>query len=116
MSKRAFINNLRKRFAGIAVLSLLCYTCVVCLDPVEDVSHFGRAVWQTENGLPQNSVHSIVQTRDGFIWIATEEGLARFDGINFAVFNKQNTPQFNSNYVRSLLEDRQGALWISTTA
>ena len=71
-------------------------------------------MWLTENGLPQNTVHAIAQTSDGYIWIGTEEGLARFDGIKLTVFDKQNTPEIKSNYIRSLLADRQGALWIGT--
>ncbi len=84
------------------------------LDPGRDLSHFSHQIWSTENGLPQNTVHAITQTADGFIWIATEEGLARFDGFSFTVFDKQNTPQFKSNDVRALSEDRHGVLWIGT--
>src|ERR1043166_10290971 len=81
-----------------------------------DLSQFNRQVWVTENGLPQNTVHSIVQTQNGYIWIATEEGLARFDGVRFTVFDKQNTPELKSNDIRVLLEDRSGALWAGTAA
>lgn len=84
------------------------------LDSRRELSQFSHEAWLTENGLPQNTVHSIAQTRDGYIWLGTEEGLARFDGVRFAVFDKQNTPQLKSNYIRSLLADRQGALWIGT--
>src|SRR6267143_4725248 len=95
---------------------LLCFggKSALALDPTRDLSQFNAQVWLTENGLPQNTVHSITQARDGYVWLATEEGLARFDGINFAVFDKQNTPQLKSNDVRVLLADRQGALWIGT--
>jgi ligand-binding sensor domain-containing protein/signal transduction histidine kinase len=86
----------------------------IALDSQRDLSQFSHEVWLTENGLPQNTVHSIAQTRDGYIWIGTEEGLARFDGVRFTVFDKQNTPQIKSNYIRTLLADRQGALWIGT--
>ena len=86
----------------------------IALDSRRDLSQFSHEVWLTENGLPQNTVHSIAQTRDGYIWIGTEEGLARFDGVRFTVFDKQNTPQLKSNYIRTLLADRQGALWIGT--
>ena len=79
-----------------------------------ELSQFSHEVWLTENGLPQNTVHAIAQTRDGYIWIGTEEGLARFDGVKFTVFDKQNTPELKSNYIRTLLADRQGALWIGT--
>ena len=84
------------------------------LDPSRELSQFGHEVWLTENGLPQNTVHAIAQTADGYIWIGTEEGLARFDGVKFTVFDKQNTPAIESNYIRSLLADRQGGLWIGT--
>src|ERR1043165_4021402 len=84
------------------------------LVPRRELSQFGHEVWLTENGLPQNTVHAIAQTPDGYIWIGTEEGLARFDGVKFTVFDKQNTPEIKSNYIRSLLADRQGALWIGT--
>lgn len=84
------------------------------LDPRRELSQFAHAVWSTENGLPQNTVHAIIQTSDGYVWIATEEGLARFDGISFTVFDKRNTEQLKSNDIRALAEDREGALWIGT--
>jgi len=98
-------------------LILLCfgYTLALALDPTRDLSQFNAQVWLTENGLPQNTIHSIAQAKDGYVWIATEEGLARFDGIRFTVFDKQNTPELKSNDILVLLEDRQGALWIGTT-
>lgn len=70
--------------------------------------------WTTEEGLPQNSVTSIVQTRDGYLWLGTFGGLARFDGVRFTIFNTANTPQLKSNRITALLEDRAGALWIGT--
>jgi ligand-binding sensor domain-containing protein len=98
------------------LFSLLLSNCgtALALDSSRELSQFGHEVWLTENGLPQNTVHAIAQTRDGYIWIGTEEGLARFDGVKFSVFDKQNTPAIKSNYIRSLLADRQGALWIGT--
>ncbi len=102
---------------GLCLLLLLCFGCgpTLALDSARDLSQFNRQVWLTENGLPQNTVHSIAQAKDGYVWIATEEGLARFDGIRFTVFDKQNTPALKSNDIRVLLEDRRGALWIGTT-
>ncbi len=95
-------------------LLLLWVGPAVALDPARPLSQFTHEMWSTENGLPQNTVHAITQTSDGFIWIATEEGLARFDGFSFTVFDKQNTPQFKSNDVRAFAEDRHGVLWIGT--
>ncbi len=70
--------------------------------------------WTTDNGLPQNSVSMLVQTRDGYLWLATSDGVVRFDGVRFTVFNKGNTPGITSNRSSYLFEDRQGALWIGT--
>ncbi|MDB6112051.1 MAG: hypothetical protein JWR69_3801, partial [Pedosphaera sp.] len=69
-------------------------------------------VWQTEQGLPQNSVTSIVQTRDGYLWLGTYNGLVRFDGVRFKVFDSSNTPEFQGSRITSLFEDEGGSLWI----
>ncbi|MGH9651945.1 MAG: sensor histidine kinase [Bryobacteraceae bacterium] len=69
--------------------------------------------WQTAQGLPQNSVLAIAQTPDGYLWLGTEEGLARFDGVRFTVFNK-HTPGLLNNQINCLLVDREGTLWIGT--
>ncbi len=69
--------------------------------------------WTADNGLPQNSVYALVKTRDGYLWLATNDGLARFDGVRFTVFNKANTPVLPSNTVFGLYEDRDGALWFA---
>jgi signal transduction histidine kinase/ligand-binding sensor domain-containing protein len=74
----------------------------------------GHQAWSSENGLPQNSVHQILQTHDGYLWIATEGGVARFNGIQFTVFNQENDPAFTSNDTCCLAEDRSGVLWIGT--
>src|SRR5664279_5161584 len=61
------------------------------LDPTKAITQYVQDVWTTRDGLPQNSVYSIAQTRDGYIWLATQEGLARFDGVRFTVFDRSNT-------------------------
>jgi ligand-binding sensor domain-containing protein/two-component sensor histidine kinase len=76
---------------------------------------WGQKVWSSENGLPQNSVHRILQTRDGYLWIATEGGVARFNSIEFTVFNQESDPAFTSNDTCCLAEDRSGDLWIGTS-
>ena len=81
----------------------------------EVAPHFSHQAWTTEDGLPQNSVHQILQTRDGYLWIATESGLARFDGLSFTVFRHDDQPAFPSDDIACLAEDRAGALWIGTT-
>ena len=81
----------------------------------QQTSGLARQSWSTEDGLPQNSVHAILQTRDGFLWIATEGGLARFDGQNFRIFAQTNEPAFTSDDLCCLAEDTRNALWIGTS-
>ncbi len=69
--------------------------------------------WTTENGLPQNSLNSLAQTRDGYIWLATNDGLVRFDGVRFVVFNKSNSRAIANNRIGELREDASGRLWLS---
>jgi len=76
------------------------------------VSDYVIHVWRAENGLPQNSVTSVVQTRDGYIWIGTYSALARFDGVRFTVYDTSNTHELRSSRVTSLFEDKAGTLWI----
>src|SRR5215831_7130812 len=70
--------------------------------------------WTTDSGLPQNSVRAILQTRDGYLWLATSDGLVRFDGVRFTVFNKGSNTGINSNRFTCLAEDNHGALWAGT--
>ena len=67
--------------------------------------------WDSDDGLPQNSVTAICQTRDGYLWLGTQNGLARFDGIRFEVFSTDHTPGFPGNHITCLLEDAERRLW-----
>jgi signal transduction histidine kinase/ligand-binding sensor domain-containing protein len=70
--------------------------------------------WDTEQGLPNNEVTAIAQTRDGYLWLGTLNGLVRFDGLNFTVFDESNTPGLTSGRILRLFEDSHGNLWIGT--
>lgn len=76
-------------------------------------NYFTRT-WQVEQGLPQNKVTAVVQTRDGYLWVGTYNGLTRFDGVRFTVFNDNNTPELHSSRITSLFEAGDGTLWIGT--
>jgi len=69
--------------------------------------------WTADNGLPQNSVTSIAQTADCYLWLTTNDGLVRFDGVRFTVFNKGNSPNLPNNRLRKMLADGND-LWILT--
>jgi len=91
-------------FAGMVIL-----LCVLVSSQTAAQYRFDH--WTADNGLPQNSVRDIVQTRDGYLWFTTFDGLVRFDGVRFTVFNKSNTPGLSGNRFVSLFEDRFGDLW-----
>ncbi|MFC2141205.1 two-component regulator propeller domain-containing protein, partial [Acidobacteriota bacterium] len=88
----------------------------MALDPGKSVTQYGVRIWNTESGLPSNSVFSIQQTQEGYLWIGTQDGLVRFDGLNFELYTTKNIPQLKDNVIRALYEDRQGTLWIGTTS
>jgi ligand-binding sensor domain-containing protein/signal transduction histidine kinase len=71
-------------------------------------------VWTSREGLPENAVISVIQTRDGYLWLGTLNGLVRFDGNHFTVFNEYNTPGLTSDRVVYLFEDSHTNLWIGT--
>ena len=70
--------------------------------------------WQVQNGLPSARIHQVVQTRDGYLWLATLEGLARFDGVRFERFYDSDTPGLVSSMIECLFEDSRGRLWYGT--
>ncbi len=79
-------------------------------------SPFIVETWTTKDGLPQSSVISLIQARDGYLWLGTLEGLVRFDGVRFTVFDENNTPGLGSSRIVHLFEDSQTNLWIGTEA
>lgn len=79
------------------------------------LSNYGARLWQIDSGLPQNYVQSLCQTRDYYIWVGTQKGLARFDGVHFTVFTPENTPALRGKSVMTLYESSDGILWIGTS-
>ncbi len=69
-----------------------------------------------ENGLPQNTVQALAQTKDGFLWLGTEAGLVRFDGVEFQTYDRNSVPALPGGDIRCLLVTGDGALWIGTGA
>jgi ligand-binding sensor domain-containing protein/signal transduction histidine kinase len=99
--------------ARVAAIVLLA-TPALALDPGRPLTRYSLDAWSVDRGLPDSAVFAIVQTRDGYLWVGTTEGLARFDGLRFTVFDKANTPAIRHNQIQALLEDDTGALWIGT--
>ncbi|HEY1159326.1 MAG TPA: two-component regulator propeller domain-containing protein [Terracidiphilus sp.] len=98
----------------MAALLMVCGLTGLALEPSTPLASYGRQAWVMENGLPQNTVQALAQTRDGFVWLGTEVGLVRFDGSAFQVFDRSSTPALPGSDVRCLLVTHDGALWIGT--
>lgn len=77
------------------------------------VTQYIYSDWQVEDGLPQNSVYAIEQTRDGYLWLGTQEGLVRFDGVRFQIYDTYRVDALPSHSISALLEDRRGGLWMA---
>jgi len=99
---------------GCLLLVLLNTATLSGLDPTKAITQYGLDRWTRIDGLPQNSVGAITQTRDGYLWFGTEKGLVRFDGVRFSLFNSSTSTEFADDFVDSLFEDRDGTLWIAT--
>jgi len=84
------------------------------LDPKLTLTQLGHDVWTSSNGLPNDSIRAIAQTADGYLWFATVGGLARFDGMNFTVFDGAASPLLKRNTLTALLAAPDGSLWIGT--
>ena len=103
--------------AAVVILLL----CAVLL-PAQDqqtrrpLSQYVHDHWTEKDGLPQNGVYRLMQSRDGYIWFGSEEGLVRFDGVRFTVFDRTNTRGIKSAWIRFLLKDEEGGVWISYSA
>ena len=96
------------------IFALWCFSLTsMGMGPFRNYIHRG---WSSDEGLPQNSVYSIAQDKDGFIWIGTAEGLVKFDGAEFELFDKYSNSNFISNVILSLFENDDGCLWIGIKA
>lgn len=84
------------------------------LNPDKKLTQYKFERWTTENGLPTNSLVGICQTKEGYLWITSYNGLIRFDGHQFVVFNKANTVAFTGNIIKDLREDSIGRLWMTS--
>lgn len=94
-------------------LMLVLFWC--CLATAQASAQYRVDYFTTGNGLPQNTVSAITQTRDGYLWFATYDGLVRYDGMRFTILDKGNSQGISSNQFLSLFEDGQGTLWAGTS-
>lgn len=98
--------------AGLILTAAWLPAATVPADPT--ATSYAVSLLGVESGLPTNSAVNILETRDGYIWIGTEFGLSRFDGVRFQTYRSNGIPALPSNRIRGLFQDRDGAIWIAT--
>lgn len=84
------------------------------LDPPKEIDQYSHRVWTMKDGMTQGAVRAIAQTTDGYLWVGTSEGLARFDGISFSLFTPSSVPQLKDVMITALHASPDGSLWIAT--
>ena len=101
-----------KSYARVVLFGLLWCVCLVSTGLAASLPNYITRVWTTDDGLPDSSVMDVIQSHDGYLWVGTRSGLARFDGVRFTVFDSSNTPELPSPHVTCLFEDAKGTIWI----
>jgi len=96
----------------LAILFLAAAGPAIALDPSLRLSQYVLDNWQIPDGLPQSSAQAIARTPDGYLWVATQEGLARFNGAEFTLFDKNNTEALSGNELDQIVEDHDGSIWM----
>src|SRR5688572_14672575 len=86
----------------------------VALEPAKAIGQYSHAVWQEKNGLPSDMVSAVLQTRDGYLWFGTLNGLARFDGVRFTLFDPLRSDAPLLHRIYSLCEGEDGSLWVGS--
>jgi signal transduction histidine kinase/ligand-binding sensor domain-containing protein len=91
-----------------------CCPCASALDPSLDVSQYAHTAWKARDGFAKGAIFAIAQTPDGYLWLGTEFGLFRFDGVRAVPWQPPSGEQLPNNFINYLLVSRDGALWIAT--
>ncbi len=120
--KQAISGGVRDSMRGAAghafVVSLLVLLSAAIplfsLPSEKSIWEYDRRVWQVPEGLPEDTIQAITQTRGGYLWIGTRNGLVRFDGFSFVTFDESSTPAFHDDSVLALYATHAGDLWIGT--
>jgi signal transduction histidine kinase len=109
-----------RRFKAVALGTVLTgmllagHPCALALNPALDVSQYAHTAWKIREGFSKGTIVAIAQTQDGYLWLGTEFGLLRFDGVRYVAWQPPADQGLPSSYIRSLLAARDGTLWIGT--
>ena len=98
----------------VALFVWLACSCAFALDPNLDVSQYAHTSWKIRDGFTKGLIMAIAQSCDGYLWLGTEFGLARFDGVRAVLWQPPTGQQLPSNSILTLLFARDGTLWIGT--
>src|ERR1700744_5944505 len=102
------------RFCALSALIFgMSANSLFALDPHKALTQYSTSIWTQQQGLPQDAVTAIAQTFDGYLWVGTDEGLARFDGYEFISFNRASGAP-PSNSISALPAGTDGSLWIGS--
>lgn len=110
----AHLVRIIKRVMLLILSALTISGTALSLEPNRDIRHYKLDLWRDSEGLTQKFIKSILQTRDGYIWLGTKGGLARFDGVRFTSFDDLKPNQLKDSEAWALAEDRDSTLWIGT--
>src|SRR5215470_14072002 len=114
------MRSVRRHIRAVAMafvlgnMLLVTSSCAVASDASLDISQYAHTAWKVRDGFTKGAITSIAQTPDGYLWIGTEFGLLRFDGVRGVPWQPPNGEQLPSNYIRGLLVGHDGTLWIAT--
>jgi len=112
-SRARYLPVLRTVLAGILLATC---PCLFALDPTLDISQYAHTTWKIRDGFVKGEIPSIAQTPDGYLWLGTEFGLLRFDGVKTVPWQPPPNQHLATDVIRNLLATRDGTLWIGTTS
>jgi hypothetical protein len=116
----SYAERRQKPRSPTVALLLICGVALAASSPLSGAPSlamgYRETLWGTAQGLPSSTVQAILQTRDGYLWVGTQEGLVRFDGAQFTVFDKSYIGGVTQFSVTALMQARDGTLWIGTQA
>src|SRR5689334_20073791 len=106
-------NKYRRPIMALGII-LACCRCPFALDPSLDISQYAHTAWKVRDGFSKGAIQAIAQTPDGYLWLGTEFGILRFDGVRNVPWRPSAGEHLPSTSIASLLAARDGTLWIGT--
>ena len=103
---------LRIRSLAVVLAMLSCSCPLFSLDPTRDLTQYVHRIWQTETGLPQVTISVLLQAQDGYLWLGTQKGVIRFDGVRFTAIPALVKASLGEVWARRMVDDSQGRIWI----